>query len=233
MPNAFTKAASKAKAPTGGGGTKKDQNIIVLDAEQHPDVVAAIDEFVEADAREKQAKSDKGVAKGTATPHCVTQFLNDFARTGKKPSTIKFRTPIVETKVEGETVRTGGNTVTLVIQDRGELYKASPEQVETIAAIVGEDKVEAIVKEDTTFSFDNDILEKPGVMDKLGHAIAELVTSGTISETDGENILVATPRTTIRKGVVDDLAQLCGKDPILMEQLLAAVGSHSSQFIKA
>jgi hypothetical protein len=232
--NAFAAAAAKASSPA-ASGKKKDQNIVLLDAEENPDVIVAIDDFVEADAREKQAKSDKELHKGIAKPHCLETFLAAFAAKGKQPSTTKFRTPTVidPEDPEGKKVLSGGNTVTFVVQDRGELYKASPEQVETLTALLGEDKTAEIITEVTTFAFDPDILEKPGVMDKLGHAISELVTSGTISEADGGNLLVANSRTSVRKGVVEDLAQLCDKDADLMGQVLAALGSHSTQFIKA
>jgi len=219
MPNAFAQAAANAAAPA-PTGKKKDQNIVILDAEDHPDVITAIDEFIEADGREKQAKSDKEVSKGVAVPHCLQTFLEQYAAKGKQPPTTKFRTP-------------GGNQVTFVIQDRGEIYAAKPEQVETITAIVGEAKAATIILTDTKFSFNNAILNKPGVMDKLGHAIAELVTSGTITEADGDNILVAEARTTVRKGVVEELATICENDQGMMEQLLAALGSHSTQYIKA
>jgi len=214
--NPFAAAVAKSSTPKPTNG-KKVQNIVQVEDEE---VATAIDEFVEASDREKQAKADKEIAKGVAAPFCRGEFVRQFAEAGRKPNTIKFRTPT-------------GNTVTLVIQDRGERYNVSDEQYETIKAIIGEEGLKQILLSDMTFSFNNDILNKDGVMDALGAKIGELVQDGVITETEAGSLLEATPRTTIRKGTLDDLSKLCNGDPDQMEALLDALGSHCSSYIKS
>jgi len=215
MGNAFTAAA--AKAPAGAASkSKKSQNIVEV---RDDEVGAAIDELVAAHGRIKAAETDKSIASSTALPHCLEKFLADFAAAQRKPSTMKFRSE-------------KGNTVTLVVQDRGERYDVSEEQHATILAILGKKKTEDIILRDMTFSFNNAILNKPGVMDALGEKIGELVASGILTGDEAGSLLEANHRMTVRKGVVDDLGKLCDNDPDQMKTLLEALGSHSSAYVK-
>lgn len=216
--NPFAAAASKASKPATKGGKKKNDNIVQVEDQE---VADAIDEFVEANSRKKQAEADQEVAKSVAVPYCRSEFLKQFAEQGRKPdNSPKFRTP-------------EGNTVTFVTQDRGERYNVSDEQMETLQALLGEEKIEQIIIRDMTFKFNNDILNKDGVMDALGAKIGELVADGVITENEAGALLQADPRTTVRKGALDDLARLCDNDPDQMESVMAALGSHVSNYIKA
>jgi hypothetical protein len=214
--NPFAAAAAKSAKPAAPNGKKKNDYILVEDAE----VATAIDDFVAAHESEKQAKADKEVAAGVAEPHCRTEFLRMFAEAGRQPeSSPKFRTP-------------AGNTVTFVVQDRGERYEVSEEQLQTLSTLLGEEKTEQVLLRGTTFSFNNDILNKPGVMEALGAKIGSLVSEGVLTEHEATALLEAKPRTTIRKGTLADLAKLCGNNPDQMEAVLSALGSHCSSYIK-
>ena len=217
MPNLFQKAAAKAGATASDTKGKKKQNIFPV---EDPEVAQAIDDFVHAHDEMKRAEADKEVASGVAKPFCRAEFLKQFAEAGRKPETIKFRTP-------------EGNTVTFVVQDRGERYSVSEEQMETIKTLIGRKKTKQIIVEDMTFSFNNVVLSKAGVMNALGDKITELVAEEVLTEDEAANLLVATERTTVRKGVLDDLADLCGNDTDTMEALMDALGSHQSHYIKA
>ena len=215
--NPFAAAAAGASAPKPPAGKKTADFVLVKD----PEVAAAIDSFCEADAKAKQFESDKDVAKGVAVPFCRTEFLKRFAEAGRQPeNSIKFRTE-------------ASNSVTFVVQDRGEKYEVSAEQLETLRAILGDEKVEKVLLRDMTFSFDNSILNRPGVMEALGAKIGELVTDGVLSEAESAALLVANSRTTVRKGTLGDLARLCENNPDTMESLLAALGSHATAYIKS
>jgi hypothetical protein len=216
-PNPFAAAAAKAAAAPQGPKGKKESNIVIV---TEPDVATAMDEFVEADGREKQAKADKEVAKSVASPFCIQEFIKQFSAAGRKPETLKFRTQ-------------EGNGVTLVVQDRGERYKVSPEQHETLRALLGDEAVENIVVETTTFSFNNEVLAKPGVMDAFAATVTKLVEAGVLTSSEAENVLTAEQLITIRKGALDDLARLCDKDSEKMATVLDALGSHCSAYIKA
>ena len=284
--NAFTAAAASAGTAPKTSAKKSDGLVVVVgevvDGQLAGDLVEvaeAIDEFVAADGREKVAKAEKGMAKSTALPHCLTEFLETFAKAGRAPEkSIKFRTP--EIKDEDGKVIKKASQVTLVIQDRGEQYVVSDEQMETLIALVGEETTDKIVKHDMTFKFNNEILNKDGIMLALGAKIQSLVTGDLAAQAlkellaacktlpaalktemsaalkkanefmaaakeaeqsfeslltaeESAALLIATPRTTVRKGVVADLARLCKNDPELMWNLLEAMGSHSTQYVKA
>lgn len=214
--NPFAAAAAKAGSAPAKASTKKEKNIFIV---EDPEVAKAIDDFCEAADKVKSFEADKEVAKGSAEPFCRTEFIKQFASDGRQPETIKFRTP-------------KGNTVTFVVQDRGERYEVSEEQMSTIKALIGEEKTEALLLRDMTFSFDNNILNKEGVMDKLGEKIAQLVAEKVLTEDEAAALLVAKSRTTVKKGTVEDLARICGSDCDTMEALLSALGSHASSYIK-
>ena len=285
--NAFATAAANAGTAPKTTGKKSDGLVVVVGevidgklggADQ--EVAEAIDEFVSADGREKTAKAEKGMAKSTALPHCLTNFLETFAKAGRCPEkSIKFRTPEIKDG-EGKVIKKASQ-VTLVIQDRGEQYVVSDEQMQTLIALVGEETTDEIVKHDMTFEFNNDVLNKDGIMPALGAKIQSLVTGDLAAKAlkdllaactigldaaqktemsaalkqanevmaaakeaeqsfeplltaeQSAALLIATPRTTVRKGVVADLARLCKNDPELMRNLLEAMKSHSTQYIKA
>lgn len=217
--NPFQAAAARAGGPK-PAAAKKQRDIVPIEDEA---ISTAIIEFCEADSREKQAKADKEIAKGTALPFCRDHFLRQFAEDGRQPETMKFRAV-----KEGEG---NGSTVSLIFQDRGQQYPVSAEQLETLRAMLG-DKLDKIIVNDTTFEFDNDILNKPGVTEAVGGKLASLVADGVLTDAECGRLLVATPRTTVRKGVLADLARLCDNDPDKMTNLLGALGSHISCFFR-
>lgn len=214
--NPFAAAAAKSGG-TVTKATKKKGDVVVVEDEA---VATSINEFVAADAKVKQAKADQEVAKGVVTPFCREEFLRRFASDGRIPETLKFRTK-------------DGNQVTFVVQDRGELYGASDEQVQLLTGLLGEERAEKVILRDMTFEFNNEILNKPGVMEALGAAISAMAESGTITQTEAGNLLVAKSRTTVRKGTLEDLARLCNSDPDVMAQLMEGLGSHTVAYIKA
>ena len=224
--NPFAAAAARAAAVPKATGKKKDNIVIVEDLE----VCAAIHEFLEADAKVKEAEADKKVAGGTAKPSCLSTYLEEFARDGSQPETMKFRTK--EVKVDGKVVVPAGEQITLILQDRGEQYKVSDEQASNLRTLLGA-RAEEVILTDTDFGFDNNILNKPGVMDAIGMAISGMVEKKLLSEAEAGQLIQAENRTTVRKGTLANLATLCGKKKDLMEQVLAALGSHCSSYLKS
>jgi len=217
MGNAFQKAAAKAKSEDANGATKtkKVKNITEV---TDPEIATAIKEFVDADKREKLAKSDKEMAKGQVLPYCTDEWIEKFAGDGKQPETMKFRAEEA--------------TVSFIVSDKGEAYKLSDEQKETLTQLLGEDKVEGLVREVMDFKFNSSILEKEGVMDAVGEALDGLVKQGKMSQADCDALIEAVPKTTVRKGIPEDLAKLCDNDPVLMAQVSEALGSHMVTYVR-
>lgn len=216
MANPFGAAAAKAASAPKAKAKKTEDIFTVTD----PNIVKAIEAFVKASAEVKKYESDKEVCKGQAEPFCRGEFIKTFAEEGRQPETIKFRTP-------------GGSQVTFVVQDRGEKYTVSDEQLSTITAIIGEEKAGKVVLRDLTFEFNNEVLNKDGVMDALGKKIEEMVKAKVLTPKEAEDLLVAKPRTTVKKGTLEDLARLCDNDVDKMEGLMAALGSHVVSYMKS
>ncbi len=218
---AFANPFAAAKTtPAKESKKKKNENIVTL---PKGEVSEALDEFVAASAKEKEAKADKKVASGVVLPDVLTRFLEDFASTGEMPDTTKFRSH-------------SGKQVTLIVQDRGELYSLSEEQQEGLVQLIGEKKANQMILTTTTFKFNSGLIAKDGVMDVLGHhlteAIKELVENGKITDEEAADLLEADELTTIRKGSLKKLAALCDEDSDTMENVLDVLGSQTTSYIK-
>lgn len=215
MANLFAKAKAAAEQPETKKG-KKENIVTVEDVE----VGKAIVEFCKAAADVKQAEADKKLASGIAEPHCLKLYIQAFAATGRKPETTKYRDP------------ESGKQVTLILQDRSGTAQTSTEQIETLKTLLGEKKAASLLQEDTVFSFNNSLLEKDGVADAIQAAVDKMVKDKILTSAERDQIIKATPRTIIRKGVLEDLADIANKDPDTMEAVIEALGSNTTHYIK-
>ena len=222
MTTAFANPFAAAQTTTPKETKKKGKGEII---EVTDDLISeSIDEFVEASKKEKEAKADKKVASGVVLPTALEKFIGQFCTEGRQPETMKFRSK-------------EGNQITLVVQDRGELYGVSDEQYDTLVSVIGENSTNKIVLETTVFKFNPQIVAKEGVMDVLGPAIGEalqkLVNDGAITDEEAGGLLTADSLRTIRKGTVADLSKVAGGDEDTMSNLIDALGSHVTTYVKS
>ena len=73
----------------------------------------------------------------------------------------------------------------------------------------------------------------PSDAEELGKKIEEMVKAKVLTPKEAEDLLVAKPRTTVKKGTLEDLARLCDNDVDKMEGLMAALGSHVVSYMKS
>jgi len=211
MTNPFASAVENANKTEPGTKKKKGETIIVDDEA----VASAIDDYQNSKAAEKEAKASKEAAASTITPMARSEFITRFAEDGQKPETMKFR----------------GNkhTVQFIVQDRSGKYAVNAETEEMLRQLIGE-KADSILEEQTTFSFDTSVLQKPGVMEKLGVAMQSLVEDETLTKEELSKLLVATPKTVVKEGILDRVGKLCDFDAELMENVLVTLGSNVTMY---
>jgi len=206
MSNPFQQAARRATGPKKSGS--KD-NFVQVDDE---DVSAAIDAYIEAKEREKQANSDAKLASAKISDWARPTWIKIFLDKDRKPETLKF-------------VSHAGSQVTWVVQNRS--YPVSDEQESFMRGIVGDSTFEDITTTETSFSFNSDVLRKRGVVkhlgNRLGEVIQELVDNGTLSQEDADNLLVAEQKKVFREPLVDNLHEICERDPETMEHVLTGM----------
>lgn len=211
-PNRFAKAAAKAEvAPKG----KKDEALILTPPDDQ--IREAIDAYVAAKDKMKEAEGEKQVANDTCLPWIKGEWLKTYATNGRPPEKIK--------------VKGMKETVNLITQDRGGRYNVSDEQLETLKTILGPEKAEGIISEFTEFSIDSDLLNRPGVADVLSGAIDKLVSTKVLTQEEADKLLVAKARRVIKSGTYDSMAALCNNNPDMMTLLTEALGSNVVVYI--
>lgn len=212
MANLFQKAAAKASVEA--ATPKADIPAITPD---DPKVMQAIDQFNEAKRTIKEAESKKKTAKAVADGWAKTYFLKLFASTGRKPET--FWVAGAKTRAQ------------FIAQDRAGVNDFGNENYELLKTLVGEKRAEAMVLEFTQFSLNDEILNMPGVVDKLSAAI-ESIPDDILSPAQKEALLVPAARRLIRDGVIDDLPKICDGDAEKMALVVDALGSNLTVYLK-
>lgn len=206
---------SKAKEKAGGVGDNpkngKSSGIVTLD-----DVAAEIDQFVEVSRKIKDLDSNKSVLQEEIKVSAINKWLAKYMEAGRVPDTMKFR---------GKE-----STVTFIMQDRG--GRASDEQMIGLKSLLGEERAGRLIEEDTKFSFNSTALTKPEVREALGKCIENMAKSGILTQDEAENLIEATPVRMIKKGTVADLHNICHGQSNEMQNLLGALGSAATYYVK-
>jgi len=128
-----------------------------------------------------------------------------------------------------------GQKVTFVVQESKQ--KVKDEQVDQLAQVLGQDRADECIYNATTFQFDSVLLAKPGVMGVLEKhleaAIAEMVEGKLLLGDEPEELLAAESVRTFKPGMLQRLAELCGRDKVKMQGVLAAMGSCATRYVRA
>lgn len=224
MAGLFAKAA-KAKSAEAPAKVKKSTTWVAGDPTGNA-VAGAVHELVTLSAQAKAIEAKMGVHKTIVKKYAEDKFLEHFADVGVSPET-----PMVVQNSDGE-------KVTFVVQDRSSQYNVKPEQVTALTQLLGEDAANALLYEETTFSFSRDILALPGVMAVVEKALEGAVKELTggkkpvLSSDDAERLLDVETKTAFKPGTVDRISLICGKDTGKMKQFLEAMGSSCCRYVK-
>jgi hypothetical protein len=173
---------SKAKSTAPKTSAKKDEKVrINLNDSDFFNKVSMLESI------QDRMKSDKAQADMLADEIkdlSKEEWVRLYEKTGKNPGSI-----FVESIQDGQTAQ-----VMFVPSDK--YITLNPDRAEVLIDKYGQD----IVEEKTTFSFDNDMIEK------YGEILSNLImNSRDISEGDKERIIKATSTYSVAKGTIDKM----------------------------
>lgn len=222
MAGLFTKALEKKGATAKAAKPKKSTLWLAGATDQGKAVAEAVHHLTELDAQKKAIDAKMGVHKTIVTKFANESFVRDYAETSVFPET-----PMVIQNHDGE-------KVTFVVQDRSGQAKVKDEQKDALVQILGEDRANDLLVEETTFSFTREVLLKEGVMPilekHLEAAIKALTAKGLIAE--DEQLLDVEQDVHFRPGTIERLGLICGKDSGKMREVIDAMGSACVRYIK-
>lgn len=176
----------------------------------------ALANFVAAKAELKAAEGKVQLAKGIVGPVALKLYAKNWATRRSMPET-----PVSITNESGE-------SATYVVQDRTGQIRFSEEQQIALGEIIGPEAVAESIVRAQSFSFNQEVLDQPGVMEKL---IAAIGNAGLEPE-QAANLVVASTVTRLKPGVVENLSGLCKHDPVMLEAAIEAVGTCLTSYLK-
>lgn len=217
----FKAAAAKTAAKPTTSKAKKSTTWLT-GGENHKDVANAIHELTALDTQRKAIETKSGVFKAIILKHAKGLFYRDYAHAGVFPET-----PMVVQNQDGE-------KATFVVQDRSAQYKVKDDQKDALIDVLGEDAASEMLVEETSFSFDREIMLRDGVMELVDAALSavqeQLLEANILAE--GESLIGAETKTSFRPGTLDKLALICGKDTTKMAAVVSAMGSSATMYVK-
>jgi hypothetical protein len=154
--------------------------------------------YEELKALIKNSEAEMEVIAGTIKQAGKEKFLEVFENKGKKPESFH--------------IADGEEKVLYIVQDayKGDRSGMSQEKIDLFA-----DHPE-ILETTTTFTFNPDVVNRIG--DKLSQVI---MSSKLISDEDKKNLIIATSKTTIKKGTIEKLLEF--DNPAMMFELIEPI----------
>ncbi len=253
-PNLFKKAKDKAGVTTTKStkGTvfqlPKDMDGDSLSAECK-EMHDAVTDTIAASAAEKSAKGRGNTAKGVLNPWILRQYAQTWANLGVQPPT-----PV-------SLVNHKGDKLTYVVADKSQQYGLQDDQVELLAALLGETSTSRLVETVDKYHFDPDIMrqvagdqpvqpapdasdeekaaydEQLASREKVEDVVFELVQEtvlGTdrLSDEQKEELIGSDTVTRLRRGMLSRLAEFTGGDTQRIADTIDALGSSCSHYLK-
>lgn len=174
--------------------------------------------MVELDSLNGKIDLKKSVIKKFAD----RQYIDNFVRHGVTPAT-----PVMVQNEEGD-------SVTFVVQDRSASTEVKDNVFEDLVGLLGEDAANGLVYQEHLFSFDREIMSRPGVVELvekgLESIVAELTEKGLIK--DDESLVFATSRRSYTPKILDRTLDIVGRDVSRVSRFFQIVGSAITRYIK-
>ena len=181
MSNLFNKAKKTATTKT----TKKEDKKVRIDANDE-NFFDKIQNLEMLNDRMKADKARADMIMDEVKDIATTRWCEFYQNTGKNPGSV-----MIEAK-------SGLDVAQVMYVPTDRYISINEEKAEILTEEYGED----IVEEETTFSFDNTMIEKYGEI--LSRLIEE---SDEIAEADKEKIIKATTKYSVAKGTIDSLTK--------------------------
>ena len=202
--NLFSSAKSTAPAKS----AKKDEKVRIN--LNDPDFFNKISILETLQDRMKSDKAQADMLADEIKDLSKEEWVRLYEKTGKTPGSI-----FVESIVDGETAQ-----VMFVPSDK--YITLNPDRAEVLIEKFGQD----IVEEKTTFSFDNDMIEK------YGEVLSNLImNSDDISDFDKEKIIKASTSYSVAKGTIDKMKSF-GPVYEIMEEVKPVISLKNVEVVK-
>jgi len=217
----FAKAASKTVVKD---TKKKTKTIWGLSGDESVKIGIAVHELIAQQAIVKAAEAKMELPKTLVKNYANRQLVAAVASLGVLPET-----PMVIQNSDGE-------VVTFVLQDRSSQYAAKDEQLDDLRGLLGEDRANDLVGEETTIGFNRVVMSAEGVSEvverHLEAAVGELVSSGVLTDEQAAELIEVNVARRFKPGTVGRAGMLCGKDTVKVGQFFDALGSSAVRYIK-
>ena len=219
---------SKAKAAAPAGPVKKKKQTVWLVATDL--LKKAIKDVIAYTVEQKNLEAKSTVLKTTLKNHAVDEFIKSIAHNGVFPET-----PLLLQNEDGQ-------TVTFVVSDMTASTRVTDEQVDSMNQLLGADRAADLFYQQTTFSFDSEVLALPGVSEAVEKALDRVVARLTTADDSGKALLTqeqaemlisAKTITAFRPGTVQRMPEICGRDVVTMKEFFKTMGSALKHYIKA
>jgi hypothetical protein len=205
MANLFNKAKASAPAKT----TKaKDEKVRVTVAD--PDFFNKVDRLSTLNDNMKREKAEADMIHDEVKDLGKTEWTKLYQKTGKNPGTI-----VLEAK-------NGLDIAQLQFVPSDKYITINKDRAESLVETYGED----IVEENTTFAFDNAMIEKYGEV--LSRLIEE---SDEIADDDKEKIIKAVTSFSVAKGTIDKM-KTYGDVDMIIEEVKPVISLKNVEVIK-
>jgi hypothetical protein len=201
----FTKAKKAAPAKS---NKAKDQKVrLTVD---YPTFFEKVQKLEELNDTLKSAKAKADMISDELRDVAKEAWIEQYSKTGKNPESV-----IV-------CQENGLDVAQLMIIPTDRYITINEERAEELRETYGEE----IVEEETTFSFDSQMIEKYGeILSKL------IEESDEIDEKDKERIIKATTKFSVAKGTLDKMAEY-GNVESVMEDVKPVVALKNIEVIK-
>ncbi len=205
--NLFSKAKTSAPEKT----TKAKEQKVRIRVEGD-DFFNNVSKFAELQDRMKSDKAKADIISDELRDVAKEEWVKLYDRTGKNPGSVM---------IEG--VNDLDDTAQFMYVPSDKYISINSERAEELVEAYGE----AIVEEKTTYSFDNDMIEK------YGEILSRMIEESTeITERDKEKIIKAVTVYSIAKGTIDSFTKY-GEASEMMESTRPVVSLKNVELIKA
>jgi len=205
MSNLFAKAKSTATTKT----TDKKDSKVRIDIND-VDFFDKIQKFEELNDRMKSDKAKADMIADEIKDLGKTKWSEVYQKTGKNPGSVMLES------------RLGEDTAQVMFVPSDKYISLTSEKADTLREELGED----IVEEKTTFSFDNDMIEK------YGEVLSMLIENcQDISDEDKGKIIKATTTFSVSKGTIDCMKKY-GEVSEVMEMVKPVIALKGAEVVK-
>lgn len=205
MANLFNKAKKSATTTTKAAKDKKVRLTVST-----PDFFSKVEKLEQLNDTLKSAKAQADMISDEIKDLAKSEWAEYYDKTGKNPESV-----MICQEVNGETAQ-----VMFVPSDK--YITVTEARAEELRETYGEE----IVEEETTFSFDSEMIEK------YGEVLSMLIENcDDIAEADKEKIIKATTKYAVAKGTIDKL-KTYGDVTEVMEAVKPVVALKNVEVIK-